>query len=40
MYRAECFHYLFELAIEMKKLGLKPDEPVENEGGITDADTP
>nr|CAB3222501.1 methylthioribulose-1-phosphate dehydratase-like [Phallusia mammillata] len=36
--QAECYHYLFEIAIEMKRLGLNPDQPPGNEGGITDAD--
>jgi len=36
MCRAECYHYLFEIAVEMKKMGMEPDQVPCDEFGITD----
>ena len=33
---AECYHYLFRMAYDMKNMGLLPDAAPVNERGITD----
>nr|XP_002125367.1 methylthioribulose-1-phosphate dehydratase [Ciona intestinalis] len=34
--QAECYHYLFKLAVKLKQLGIEPDQAPAGENGIAD----